>query len=120
VLGLIRRYLDAGIMANGVVVERHEGTPPGGPLSPLLGNELLDEVDKELEKRGHAFVRYADDLNVYVRSLRAGNACWRRSLFAKLKLRMEKLRCASGTAGRTCRPTRSALRWRLRHTHRHW
>ena len=71
-LGLIRRYLEAGIMANGVVMERHEGTPQGGPLSPLLANVLLDEVDKELEKRGHAFVRYADDCNVYVRSKRAG------------------------------------------------
>lgn len=61
VLRLIRHYLDAGIMVNGVVMERHEGTPQGGPLSPLLANILLDEVDKELEKRGHAFVRYADD-----------------------------------------------------------
>ena len=68
VLGLIRRYLEAGMMANGVVMERHEGTPQGGPLSPLLANVLLDEVDKELERRGHAFVRYADDCNVYVRS----------------------------------------------------
>jgi retron-type reverse transcriptase len=59
VLGLIRRYLEAGIMADGVAIERHEGTPQGGPLSPLLANVLLDEVDKELEKRGHAFVRYA-------------------------------------------------------------
>lgn len=72
VLGLIRRYLNAGILASGVVVERYEGTPQGGPLSPLLANVLLDEVDKELEKRGHAFVRYADDCNVYVRSKRAG------------------------------------------------
>jgi group II intron reverse transcriptase/maturase len=72
VLGLIRRYLNVGIMANGVVVERHEGTPQGGPLSPLLANVLLDEVDKELEKRGHAFVRYAGDCNVYVQSKRAG------------------------------------------------
>jgi retron-type reverse transcriptase len=71
-LGLVRRYLDAGIMLSGVVVERHEGTPQGGPLSPLLANVLLDEVDQELEKRGHAFVRYADDCNVYVRSKRAG------------------------------------------------
>jgi group II intron reverse transcriptase/maturase len=60
-LGLIRRYLEAGIMVNGVVMERHEGTPQGGPLSPLLANLLLDEVDKVLEKRGHTFVRYADD-----------------------------------------------------------
>src|SRR6476620_12117287 len=73
-LGLIRRYLNAGIMANGVVMERYEGTPQGGPLSPLLANVLLDEVDKELEKRGLSFVRYADDCNVYVRSRRAG---WR-------------------------------------------
>jgi len=65
VLGLIRRYLEAGVMAQGVVAERWEGTPQGGPLSPLLANVLLDEVDKELEKRGHAFVRYADDGNVY-------------------------------------------------------
>jgi group II intron reverse transcriptase/maturase len=71
VLGLIRRYLEAGVMLHGVVVERHEGTPQGGPLSPLLANVLLDEVDKELEKRGHGFVRYADDCNVYVASKRA-------------------------------------------------
>jgi RNA-directed DNA polymerase len=58
---IIRRYLEAGMMADGVVTERHEGTPQGGPLSPLLANVLLDEVDKELERRGHAFVRYADD-----------------------------------------------------------
>src|SRR5450432_3554162 len=72
VLRLIRRYLEAGMLANGLATERHEGTPQGGPLSPLLANVLLDEVDKELEKRGHAFVRYADDCNVYVRSKRAG------------------------------------------------
>jgi len=71
-LRLIRRYLNAGMMADGVVMERLEGTPQGGPLSPLLANLLLDEVDKELEQRGHAFVRYADDCNVYVRSRRAG------------------------------------------------
>ena len=96
VLGLIRRYLDAGIMANGVVVERHEGTPQGGPLSPLLGNVLLDEVDKELEKRGHAFVRYADDLNVYVRSRRAGERVMQmlRRLFAKLRLRVNESKSA--------------------------
>ncbi len=72
VLRLIRRYLEAGVLAHGVVMERHEGTPQGGPLSPLLANVLLDEVDKELERRGHAFVRYADDCNVYVRTQRAG------------------------------------------------
>ena len=61
ILRLIRRYLQAGIMADGVVLERSEGTPQGSPLSPLLANVLLDEVDKELERRGHRFARYADD-----------------------------------------------------------
>jgi RNA-directed DNA polymerase len=95
-LGLIRRYLDAGIMAHGVVVERHEGTPQGGPLSPLLANVLLDEVDKELEKRGHAFARYADDCNVYVRSRRAGERVMEalRRLFAKLRLRVNESKSA--------------------------
>jgi retron-type reverse transcriptase len=72
VLRLIRRYLQAGILVHGVSIERHEGTPQGGPLGPLLANVLLDEVDRELERRGHRFVRYADDCNVYVRSQRAG------------------------------------------------
>ena len=96
VLRLIRRYLDAGIMAQGVVVERQEGTPQGGPLSPLLANVLLDEVDKELEKRGHAFVRYADDCNVYVRSKRAGERVMAamRDLFAKLRLRVNEAKSA--------------------------
>ncbi len=92
VLGLIRRFLRAGMMVHGVVVERHEGTPQGGPLSPLLANVLLDEVDKELEKRGHAFVRYADDLNVYVRSQRAGERVLRflRRIFGQLQLRLNE------------------------------
>jgi group II intron reverse transcriptase/maturase len=91
-LGLIRRYLEAGIMANGVVVERVEGTPQGGPLSPLLANVLLDEVDKELERRGHCFVRYADDCNVYVRSKRAGERVLAalRQQYAKLRLRVNE------------------------------
>jgi RNA-directed DNA polymerase len=72
ILRLIRRYLQAGIMVNGVVQERYMGTPQGGPLSPLLSNILLDELDEELERRGHKFCRYADDCNVYVRSERAG------------------------------------------------
>ena len=95
-LGLIRRYLDAGIMAAGVVVERHEGTPQGGPLSPLLSNVLLDEVDKELERRGHAFARYADDCNVYVRSKRAGERVMEalRRLYAKLRLRVNEAKSA--------------------------
>ena len=72
VLKLIRKYLESGVMVNGVVVEMREGTPQGGPLSPLLANIMLDDLDKELEKRGHRFVRYADDCNIYVRSKRAG------------------------------------------------
>lgn len=96
VLVLIRRYLEAGILGNGVVVERYEGTPQGGPLSPLLANVLLDEVDKELERRGHAFVRYADDCNVYVRSKRAGERVMAlmKRLYAKLRLRINESKSA--------------------------
>jgi RNA-directed DNA polymerase len=72
VLRLIRRYLEAGMMADGMVFQRTEGTPQGGPLSPLLSNILLTELDRELERRGHAFCRYADDCNIYVRSEQAG------------------------------------------------
>lgn len=92
VLRLIRRYLGAGVMAHGVVVERHEGTPQGGPLSPLLANVLLDEVDKELERRGHAFARYADDCNVYVRSRRAGERVLRllQSIYGRLQLQINE------------------------------
>ena len=96
VLRLIRRYLEAGMMANGVVMERHEGTPQGGPLSPLLANILLDEVDRELERRGHRFVRYADDCNVYVRSQRAGErvlAALRR-LYGRLRLKLNEAKSA--------------------------
>jgi len=95
-LGLIRRYLEAGMTADGIALERHEGTPQGGPLSPLLANVLLDEVDKELEKRGHAFVRYADDCNVYVRSRRAGERVMGllRRLFANLRLRVNQSKSA--------------------------
>jgi len=91
-LHLIRRYLVAGVMVNGVVIERYEGTPQGGPLSPLLANVLLDEVDKELGGRGHAFVRYADDLRVFVRSKKAGERVMRSlvALFGKLRLRVNK------------------------------
>jgi hypothetical protein len=83
-------------MANGVVMERDEGTPQGGPLSPLLANVLLDEVDKELERRGHAFVRYADDCNVYVRSRRAGERTMQllRRLFGRLRLRVNESKSA--------------------------
>jgi group II intron reverse transcriptase/maturase len=96
VLGLIRRYLEAGILAQGIAMERHEGTPQGGPLSPLLANVLLDEIDKELEKRGHAFVRYADDCNVYLKSRRAAERVMAlmRCLFAKLRLRVNEAKSA--------------------------
>jgi group II intron reverse transcriptase/maturase len=95
-LRLIRRYLVAGVMDGGVVVERYEGTPQGGPLSPLLANVLLDEVDKELEKRGHAFVRYADDLRVFVGSQRSGERVMRSLvvLFGKLRLQINKTKSA--------------------------
>lgn len=89
VLRLIRRYLQAGAMDNGVVVATEEGTPQGGPLSPLLANILLDDLDKELEKRGHHFCRYADDNNIYVKSKRAGQrvmASVRKFLETRLKL----------------------------------
>ncbi|PKH10569.1 group II intron reverse transcriptase/maturase [Planomicrobium sp. MB-3u-38] len=72
-LQLIHKYLKTGIMINGVVMNSEEGTPQGGPLSPLLSNIVLDELDKELEKRGHSFVRYADDCNIYVKTPKAGN-----------------------------------------------
>ncbi len=86
VIRLVRAYLNAGIMDNGVVSERTEGTPQGGPLSPLLANMLLDGVDRELERRGHRFVRYADDCNVYVRSQQAGER-----VMALLKRQYDKL-----------------------------
>jgi len=71
-LRVIRRFLESGMMADGVCVGRYEGVPQGGPLSPLLANILLDDLDKELERRGHSFCRYADDCNIYVRSHQAG------------------------------------------------
>ena len=72
VLKLIRAYLHSGVMVNGVVTETEEGTPQGGPLSPLLSNVMLHDLDQELEQRGHKFVRYADDCNIYVKTQRAG------------------------------------------------
>lgn len=102
VLRLIRRYLVAGIMEGGVVVERYEGTPQGGPLSPLLANVLLDEVDRELERRGHRFVRYADDCNVYVRSRRAGERVLAglRTLYERLHLKVNDAKTAVAPASR--------------------
>lgn len=92
VIRLVRAYLNSGIMDHGVVQERVMGTPQGGPLSPLLANLLLDEVDKALERRGHAFVRYADDCNVYVRSHKAGERvlAFLRQLYGKLRLRINE------------------------------
>jgi len=97
ILRLIRRYLQAGVMVNGVVQERYEGTPQGGPLSPLLSNILLDELDQELERRGHKFCRYADDCNIYVRSERSGKRVMETIegfLWKKLKLKVNRQKSA--------------------------
>ena len=96
VIRLIRAYLNAGIMDGGVVMERHLGTPQGGPLSPLLANVLLDEVDKALEARGYSFARYADDCNVYVGSTRAGERvmAWLRKLYGELRLQINEAKSA--------------------------
>ena len=96
VIRLIRVYLNSGIMDAGVVQPREQGTPQGGPLSPLLANVLLDEVDKELERRGHCFARYADDCNVYVRSHKAGERVMAllRRLYAKLHLTVNETKSA--------------------------
>ena len=100
VIRLVRAYLNAGIMDGGVVIERHLGTPQGGPLSPLLANVLLDEVDKALEARGYSFARYADDCNVYVGSMKAGQRVMvlLRSLYAGLKLQINEAKSAVGSA----------------------
>ena len=97
ILKLIRRYLQGGMMEGGVTSPRSEGTPQGGPLSPLLSNVLLDELDQELQRRGHRFVRYADDCNIYVRSRRAGErvmASVSRFLTNKLKLKVNEKKSA--------------------------
>jgi group II intron reverse transcriptase/maturase len=91
VLKLIRAYLESGVMINGVVMETEEGTPQGGPLSPLLSNIMLGDLDRELEKRGHKFVRYADDCNIYVKTPRAGERVLegvKQYLEKKLKLKV--------------------------------
>ena len=90
-LKLIRAYLNAGVMEYGLVSQRTEGTPQGGPLSPFLSNVVLDELDRELERRGHCFVRYADDFNIYVHSRRAGERVMEnvtRWITRKLKLKV--------------------------------
>src|SRR6266481_7555163 len=96
-LKLIRAFLNAGVMENGLVSPSVEGTPQGGPLSPLLSNLVLDELDRELERRGHRFVRYADDSNIYVRSERAGQRVMesvKRYLTEKLKLKVNESKSA--------------------------
>jgi RNA-directed DNA polymerase len=97
VLKLIRAYLESGVLLNGVVVTTDEGTPQGGPMSPLLANILLDDLDKELERRGHRFVRYADDCNIYVKSFRAGERVKQsvtRYLEGTLKLKVNREKSA--------------------------
>jgi RNA-directed DNA polymerase len=101
-LRIVRRFLEAGMMRNGVCVERYQGTPQGGPLSPLLANLLLDELDRELERRGHCFCRYADDCNVYVRSKAAGErvmASLMKFLEKKLRLRVNRTKSAVAYVG---------------------
>jgi RNA-directed DNA polymerase len=100
VIRLIRAYLNAGIMDGGVVVDRHLGTPQGGPLSPLMANVLLDEVDKALEARGYSFARYADDCNVYVGSKKAGERVMThlRKLYTGLKLQINEAKSAVASA----------------------
>ncbi len=96
-LKLIRRYLQAGVMINGVISSMEKGTPQGGPLSPLLSNIVLDELDKELESRGHRFVRYADDCNIYVKSKRAGErtlASIQRFIEGNLRLKVNEKKSA--------------------------
>ena len=98
-LRIVRRFLEAGMMRNGVCVERHEGTPQGGPLSPLLSNLLLDDLDQALERRGHRFCRYADDCNIYVRSQAAGERVMASvSSFLERKLRLRVNREKSAVA----------------------
>ena len=99
VLGLIRRYLQAGLMTDGVASPRVEGTPQGGPLSPLLSNILLDELDKELERRGHKFCRYADDCNIYVQTQASGERVLKsvtRFLSERLRLKVNAEKSAVG------------------------
>jgi RNA-directed DNA polymerase len=101
-LKIIRRFLEAGLLQHGVCVERHEGTPQGGPLSPLLANLLLDDLDRELTSRGHRFCRYADDCNVYVRSRAAGErvmATLVKFLEGRLRLRVNREKSAVAPVG---------------------
>lgn len=117
-LKLVRAFLNAGVMANGVVQSRREGTPQGGPLSPLLANVLLTDFDRELESRGHRFVRYADDCNIYVQSPRSGErvlSSVSTFLGKKLKLRINKEKSAVGHVSK-----RSFLGYRLFQRRQPW
>ena len=120
VLKLIRAYLNAGIMADGVCIMRGEGTPQGGPLSPLLANILLDELDKELEGRGHKFCRYADDFNIYVGSQAAGErvmASVSKFLEERLRLKVNKTKSAVGPSSYSQIPGLHTLNeWRFLHS----
>lgn len=123
VLRLIRAYLNAGIMDAGVVVDRHLGTPQGGPRSPLLANVLLDEVDKALEARGYSFERYADDCNVYVGSVKAGERVmvYLRTLYAGLRLQINEAKSAVAQRLRAQVPGLCVVRHRLRAIQlKHW
>jgi RNA-directed DNA polymerase len=101
VLRLVNKYLQAGVMVNGVVIEREEGTPQGSPLSPLLSNIVLTELDRKLEERGHRFVRYADDCNIYVKSERAAQRVMtgtRQFIEKRLRLKVNEEKSAIGRA----------------------
>ncbi len=103
ILRLVNAYLKAGVMVNGVVIETAEGTPQGGPLSPLLSNIVLDELDRELEKRGHRFVRYADDCNIYVKSKRSAErvlASTQKYIEKRLRLKVNEEKSAVDLATR--------------------
>ena len=111
-LRLIRRFIEVGMMSEGVCVRRDRGTPQGGPLSPLLANVLLDDLDKELERRNHRFCRYADDCNIYVRTMKAGDRVMTSVtgfLEKVLKLRVNREKSAVAPVG-----TRKFLGYRLR------
>ena len=114
VLKLIRAFLKAGVMEDGLIYPVDEGTPQGGPLSPLLSNLVLDELDKELTRRGHRFCRYADDCNIYVRSQRAGErvmASVARFLTTTLRLKVNESKSAAhrATGGASSLSWRSGL-----------
>jgi RNA-directed DNA polymerase len=103
VLRLVNEYLRAGVMVNGVVVEREEGTPQGSPLSPLLSNIVLTELDRKLEERGHRFVRYADDCNIYVKSERAAErvlTSTREFIEKRMRLKVNEAKSAADRATR--------------------